>query len=58
MPSEPVQEKLTWSDPRYFLMLILPFGGLVWATETAFMLYLPYMAYFTEKGIGVEPYKK
>lgn len=58
MPSDSVHEKQTWSDPRYLLALTFPLGGLIWAAETAFMLYLPYMAYFTDKGIGLGQLEK
>ena len=59
MPSDVMKEKSVWSDPRSFMtMYIMPLGGLVWAAETAFMVYIPYMVYFTEKGVGVDEIRR
>jgi hypothetical protein len=56
--SNPIETTQSWSDPRHFVFLIAPFGVLPWLGGMAVCAYIPYMAYFTEKGLGVNEVKK
>lgn len=41
MPS-PIEVKQSWSDPRYLLTFLMPFGFLVWAGGTVFIAIFPF----------------
>lgn len=47
-----------WSDPKFVIALIAPFGALVWLGASIVLAVTPYFIYFTAKGAGASEAKK